>query len=108
MRKLGVYMNGVKAGELTEETPGRGYTFVYEKEFIGSDNPPVSVNLPKRKEPFVSVGLFPFFSNIVPEGSNRRVICRAGGIDESDIFGLLMMMEGKDFIGAVSVRKEIE
>lgn len=49
--------------------------------------------------------MFPFFSNMLPEGANRRIICRSLRIDEDDSFGLLEAMADKDFIGAVSVRR---
>ena len=49
--------------------------------------------------------LFPFFTNMLPEGANRRSICRSLRIDENDFFGLLIAMADKDFIGAVQVRK---
>ena len=42
---------------------------------------------------------------MLPEGSNRRVICGAQRIDEDDSFGLLTAMAGKDFIGAINVRR---
>ena len=66
--------------------------------------PPISVSLPKRKEAYESVRLFPLFSNMLPEGANRRIICRAFRIDEKDLFGILTAMAGKDFIGAVHVK----
>ena len=47
----------------------------------------------------------PFFSNMVPEGANRRVICRSLRIDENDFFGILEAMADKDFIGAVNIRR---
>ena len=47
----------------------------------------------------------PFFTNMLPEGANRRGICRSLRIDENDFFGLLIAMADKDFIGAVQVRK---
>ena len=49
--------------------------------------------------------LFPFFTNMLPEGANRSVICRSLRIDELDFFGLLSAMAGKDFIGAVNIRR---
>ena len=42
---------------------------------------------------------------MLPEGANRRSICRSLRIDENDFFGLLIAMADKDFIGAVQVRK---
>ncbi len=105
MRQLAVYLNDTKAGVLTEEHPGRGYIFQYYEEYLNSSNPPVSVTLPKRAEAYKSEYLFPFFTNMLPEGGNRRVICRSLRIDETDLFSLLVAMADKDFIGAVNVRK---
>lgn len=105
MRQLNVFVNDKKAGLLTEEVPGKGYTFSYDGNYLNSDSPAVSVTLPKRKEPYKSEYLFPFFANIIPEGANRRVICRALRIDEKDLFGILMAMADKDFIGAVELKK---
>lgn len=67
--------------------------------------PPISVSFPKRKEAYESARLFPFFSNMLPEGANRRIICRSSRIDEKDYFGLLTAMAGMDFIGAVHVKR---
>jgi HipA-like protein len=104
MRKVDVYMNDVKAGKLTEMHPGKDYTFSYDKLYLASDNPPISVTLPKRKEPYEAEHLFPFFTNMLPEGANRKVICRTHRIDENDFFGLLTVMADQDFIGAVNIR----
>lgn len=105
MRKVAVYFNDIEAGILTEHNPGACYTFQYNEEYLNSSLPPVSITLPKRSEAYSSKYLFPFFSNMLPEGGNRRVICRTQRIDESDLFGLLVVMADKDFIGAVNVRK---
>ena len=105
MRQLDVYFNDIKAGILTEKNPGTDYSFQYLDEYIDTPMPPISVTLPKQKEVYFSKHLFPFFSNMLPEGTNRRVICNSLRIDENDFFGLLTAMADKDFIGAVNVRK---
>jgi serine/threonine-protein kinase HipA len=105
MRQLNVFWNNVKAGVLTELQPGRGYIFCYDESYLASDLPAIAIRLPKRKEPYESEYLFSNFANMLPEGGNRRVICRSLHIDETDYFGLLMAMADKDFIGAVEVRK---
>lgn len=87
MRKLDVYFNNNKAGELTEQVPDRDYTFSYDDNYLHSDGYSISATLPKRKEPYRSEHLFPFFSNLLPEGANRKVICRALRIDEKDLMG---------------------
>ncbi len=105
MRLLDVYMNDSRAGVLTEYSPGRGYSFRYTAQYLASDAPEISVTLPKRPGAYESEYLFPFFTNMLPEGANRKVICRALHIDENDFFGLLSAMAGKDFIGAVNIRE---
>lgn len=104
MRQLGVYCNDKKAGVLTELNPGKGYVFLYDQDYLISDSPSISVTLPRRKERYESAELFPFFSNMLPEGANRSVICRSLKIDEEDFFGMLEAMAGKDFIGAVHIK----
>jgi len=108
MRQLFVYFNEIKAGVLTEHHPGNGYSFAYDAAYISSSFPSVSATLPKVYGAFEAEHLFPFFSNMIPEGANRKVICRTLRIDESDYFGILSAMADKDFIGAVSVRSLID
>jgi serine/threonine-protein kinase HipA len=105
MKQLGVYFNDTMAGILTEQNPGVGYTFRYNDEYLKTDLPPISLTLPKHKAEYRSEYLFPFFTNMLPEGTNRRVICRSLKIDESDFFSLLDAMADKDFIGAVNIRR---
>lgn len=105
MKQLRVYFNDTEAGVLTEHSPGAGYSFQYDEAYLRSEMPAISVTLPKRSEVYRAEYLFPFFSNMLPEGANRRVICRSLRIDEKDFFGLLSAMADRDFIGAVNVRR---
>ena len=104
MRQLAVYLNDQKAGVLTEGRPGRDFTFRYDDDYLASDGPSISVTMPKRSEPYESPSLFPFFTNLLPEGANRKVICRSLRVDENDFFGLLSAMAEMDFIGAVHIK----
>lgn len=52
MRQLYVYMNDLKAGVLTENTPGKEYTFCYDENYLSTENPSISVTLPKREESY--------------------------------------------------------
>lgn len=104
MRQLEVYMNNHKAGLLTELRHGKGYSFCYYPEYLATGMPPISVTLPKRVEAYESELLFPLFSNMLPEGANRKIICRSFRIDEKDFFGMLMAMADRDSIGAVNVK----
>ncbi len=105
MRQAEVYCHNLKAGTLTEEVPGRNYTFVYDKEYISdSSNEPISVSMPIREEPYQSEFLFPLFTNMLPEGANRRIVCRSWRLDEKDFFGLLLKIATFDTIGAITVK----
>ncbi len=105
MRQLDVFWNDIKAGVLTELTPGRNYRFNYNPAYLSGDSPHVSVTLPKSNIPYESEGLFPFFANMLPEGTLRRVVCREQHIDENDLFGILYAMADRDNIGAINLRK---
>lgn len=105
MRQLEVYVNEVRAGLLTELNLGKGYTFVYSTEYVASNLPPVSLSLPKRSEAYEAESLFPFFTNLLPEGANRKVVCREKRIDDTDFFGMLMATVGTDMIGSVNFRE---
>ncbi len=105
MKQLAVYFNNTKAGVLTEQNPGVGYTFQYCEDFLNLNLPPISLTLSKQASTYYSEYLFPFFTNLLPEGANRRIICRALRIDENDLFSLLEAMADKDFIGAVNIRR---
>lgn len=105
MRQAIVYSNGIAAGLLTETDGGR-YIFKYDDSYLAdSSRRAISLSLPKRSEPYESDELFPFFYNMLSEGSNKTLQCMTQKIDENDAFGLLMATAGYDTIGAVTVRK---
>ena len=104
MRQLNVYVNERKAGVLTEINPGEGYSFQYDSDYQLSDAPSISVTLSKKRDRYESSTLFPFFANMIPEGANRKVICRLHKIDENDLFGILTAMAGTDFIGGTHIK----
>ena len=54
----------------------------------------VSLSLPKRTDVYEAEHLFPFFTNLLPEGANRKVVCREKRIDDKDFFGMLMATVG--------------
>ena len=76
MRKVNVYYGEVYAGQLVELSRGN-YEFTYDDAFCADrSTPPVSVNLPKSQKVFQSDRIFPVFTNMLPEGANRRALCR--------------------------------
>lgn len=104
MRILDVFYNDILAGVLKEIAPGKKYEFKYDANYLNSDFPHISLNLPKREEPYISPFLFSFFVNMLPEGHNKEAICRHYKIDEEDDFSLLYVMADGDFIGAIELR----
>lgn len=108
MRKIGVYYDNVFAGQLVELNKGN-YEFSYTDAFLKDNNkPPVSVNLPKSEKVYHSNYIFPVFTNMLPEGNNRRYLCRVNKIDEDDFFGMLEMVCGKDTVGKFALNKILE
>lgn len=104
MRKAEVYRNGVLAGILTE-TDNRTFEFKYNVEYLNDHSKPaISLTLPKNQSTFVSDYLFPFFYNMLSEGTNRIIQSKQLKIDENDFFGLLLATARYDTIGAITVK----
>ncbi len=105
MRAVKVYVNKVPAGVLTEHDDGV-YSFRYDEAYYNDPaSSAVSLTLPKSRQEYRSETLFPFFSNMLSEGVNRRVQSRRWHIDEDDDFGLLTATATVDAIGAITVEK---
>lgn len=105
MRKVEVLYKKEVAGILTQLDDG---SFVYryvDAWFLATNKPSISLTLPKTKQEYQSEFLFPFFYNMLPEGSNKQVVCFEMRIDSNDLFGLLMVTAESDTVGAIQVRK---
>lgn len=104
MRQCEVYVHSIRAGILTEND-NREYVFTYDKSYLLEEkNPPVSLTLPLREEPYHSPYLFPFFFNMLSEGENRQIQSQLLHIDAEDDFGILLATAQYDTIGAVTVK----
>jgi HipA-like protein len=105
MRSAKVLFRREQAGILLQDNSG-AFEFHYHKEWVeDSSKPPISLTLPKRIEAYQSPHLFPFFYNMLPEGSNKQVVCHLNRIDRNDYFGLLLTTANIDTIGAVTIIK---
>ncbi|MBR4363763.1 MAG: HipA N-terminal domain-containing protein [Prevotella sp.] len=100
MRQCKVYVHDVEAGIL-QETDAREYVFTYDENYHGE---PVCLSMPVRKEPYCSAHLFPYFFNMLSEGSNRKTQSLLLHIDENDDFGIMLATAQCDTIGAVTVK----
>ncbi|MDH6534561.1 phosphatidylinositol kinase [Parabacteroides sp. 52] len=104
MRKANIYLNGILAGELTE-TSERKYLFRYNDDYFNDQiKPAISLTLPKSQQEYHSDCLFPFFFNMLSEGSNRITQARLLRIDEKDHFGILLATAQNDTTGAITVK----
>ena len=105
MRKAKVLYKGEGAGVLSQNDNGT-FLFQYNDLWMrDNDKPAISLTLPKSIQEFHSDFLFPFFYNLLPEGSNKMVVCKYKQIDENDHFGLLLSAAQYDTIGAVTVHE---
>ncbi|HEY0176874.1 MAG TPA: HipA N-terminal domain-containing protein [Pedobacter sp.] len=105
MRQAKVLFKGEEAGLLTQHDDG-SFTFQYHTSWIeNAEKPGISLTLPKTEKAYHSAFLFPFFYNMLPEGSNKQVVCKLNRIDQDDYFGLLMTTAKTDTIGAITVIK---
>lgn len=103
MRKANVYYNGILAGELTETTE-KEYIFSYDDAYFkDATMPSISLTLSKNRQEYRSGHLFPFFFNMLSEGSNRLTQSRVLRIDENDHFGILLGTAQSDTTGAITV-----
>jgi serine/threonine-protein kinase HipA len=105
MRAAKIFFKGQESGVLTQQDDGT-FTFQYNSSWVDDrGKPAISLTLPKIVEPYQSRYLFPFFYNMLPEGSNKQVACQLNRVDETDYFGLLLTIAKTDTIGAVTVSK---
>ena len=105
MRQAKILYKNIEAGLLIQHDNG-SFTFRYNDTWMNDTNKPsISLTLPKLKQEYHSEFLFPFFYNMLPEGSNKQVVCKYNRIDKSDYFGLLITTAKSDNIGAIRVIK---
>lgn len=104
MRTAKILYKDEEAGLLMQHDDG-SFTFRYQTNWMDSNKPAISLTLLKTEQEYHSRFLFPFFYNMLPEGSNKQVVCKHHRIDKDDYFGLLMTTAKSDNIGAVRVIK---
>lgn len=101
-----VFVKGIFAGLLVQESPD-SYRFTYDDNYVRHHpEDPVCLAMPVRSDSYTSPYLFPFFSNMLSEGSNRAFQTRLFHLDPDDDFSLLLEAARYDTIGAVTVQPE--
>lgn len=105
MRQAKILYKNQEAGILTQHNEG-SFSFQYHHSWINDDGKPaISLTMPKKQQEYHSEFIFPFFYNMLPEGSNKQVVCKLNRLDTNDHFGLLLTTAKTDNIGAIRVIK---
>ena len=105
MRTAKILYKDQEAGMIIQHNNG-SFTFKYDNSWISNETKPsISLTLPKSQQEYHSDFLFPFFYNMLPEGSNKQIVCKMKRFDLNDHFGLLLTTAKDDNIGAIKVVK---
>jgi len=105
MRQAEVLYKKETAGLLTQLDNG-SFIFRYKDHWFNDVNKPaISLTLSKKKQEYQSKYFFPFFYNMLPEGSNKETVCFENRIDTNDYFSILITTANQDTIGAVTIKK---
>ena len=105
MRQAAIKYKAKVAGTLTQLDDG-SFTFSYLDSWLANPElPSISLTLPKSQQEYHSRYIFPFFYNMLPEGTNKQTVCKALRIDPDDYFSLLLQTARHDTIGAITVEK---
>lgn len=100
-----VYSNSVFVGIIYKDDGD--IVFEYAQGFLDhAKSYDISFNLPRTQKQCRLSYLHPFFSNMLSEGSLRRMQCRKLGIDEEDEFMVLLHTTKSDVIGAITIAAE--
>ncbi len=103
-KKAKVLYDGVLAARLSETD--EGYVLQYDKKYLLlPESKSISLALPKRKEPYRSNVLFPFFDGLIPEGWLLDIAVTHWKLKINDRFELLLTT-CRDTIGAVTVEPD--
>ena len=99
-----VLYDGILAARLSETDDG--YVLQYDEAYLEQpDSKMISLTIPKRKEPYTSKVLFPFFDGLIPEGWLLDIAVDHWKVKANDRFELLLTT-CRDTIGAVTVEPE--
>lgn len=103
MRQCKVFIQKKYAGLLTETDRPRKYVFKYDENYLRTEKEPICLAMPLRSEEYRSPYLFPYFANLLSEGSNRELQSSYLRIDKDDDFGILLETARYDTVGIVTV-----
>lgn len=101
--KLYVRFHDRTCGELNIED--ERMRFHYDADYVTSGGPALSVAMPVQTEPWPDARVFPFFENLLPEGTVRDLLASELGT-ASNNFERLLAASGGDVAGALTLELE--
>ncbi|RLA67983.1 MAG: phosphatidylinositol kinase [Epsilonproteobacteria bacterium] len=105
MQKAKVYRNAEEIGLLHKDDVGV-YHFQYSRDYLQNEEAlSISVHFPLQGEAFSSDILFPFFFNLLAEGSIKEMQCRELKIDTDDNFTRLIKTTEFNTIGSITLKE---
>ena len=106
MQKGKVYRNKIYAGLLIKISD-KEYIFQYDKNYLRKDNAKaISLSFPLEEKEFKSNHMFPFFFNMLAEGSMKDLQCKQLKIDKEDNFSRLLKTTNMNTIGSITIEKD--
>ena len=107
MQKGKVYRNKTFAGLLIKIS-SEEYFFQYDKDYLRKDNAKaISLSFPLQEKEFKSNHIFPFFFNMLAEGSMKDLQCKQLKIDKEDNFSRLLKTTNMNTIGSITLEEII-
>jgi serine/threonine-protein kinase HipA len=104
MQKGEVYRNERLVGIVSKENGE--YHFIYDQGYLNDPLAfPISVGLPLQDVGYTSPVIFPFFANMLAEGSAKTIQCKALRIDENDLFTRLLKTTASNTIGSITIKE---
>ena len=105
MKQGKVFNNNTVAG-IISKLDDDSYEFEYDElYYMDSSKPAISLTLPKTQKKYTSTFLFPFFFNLLSEGSNKKLQSIYLKIDEEDHFTFLLKTATHETVGAIRVEE---
>ncbi len=103
MKKLDVYMNGIKVGDYTRTRSGANQ-FSYDHEWLNSPGRrSISLSLPLRTAAYSGAEVYNYFDNLIPDNREvrERIVARFHA-ESTEPFDILAEI-GRDCVGAIQL-----
>lgn len=98
---LNVFFNKILVGSISDL--GGSKSFSYDKNYLSSANPTsASISMPLRSEAFNNKTTQSFFSSLLPDGDQRKILAKVLGVSAGNTFSMLAKI-GHECAGASEI-----